>query len=131
MQKKAAVKGMSLIELMVVVAIVGIIAAVGYPSYQEHVFRTKRAAAQADLLTIAQSLERYFTANFTYVGFNLAQTTSPATGDAQYQINFAQAPTAEGYRLQAVPIGGQSKDACGTLWLDRNNNRGAAKEGCW
>lgn len=124
-------QGVTLIEMMIAVAIIGILAAIAYPSYQEHVQRSRRAAAQGDLLEIAQRLERYFSANYTYVGFNLPFTQSPDAGRAFYTIRFEVAPTAATYRLQAVPQGIQENDPCGTLWLDRDSTRGAAEANCW
>ena len=54
-------KGFTLIELMIVVAIIGILAAIAYPSYQEYVRRTKRTDAQADMMELANRLQRYKT----------------------------------------------------------------------
>jgi type IV pilus assembly protein PilE len=59
-------KGFSLIELMVAVAILGIIAAIAIPSYSAYVIRAQRSAAKAVLLQVAQSAERYYTTNGYY-----------------------------------------------------------------
>lgn len=124
-------QGVTLIEMMIAVAIIGILAAIAYPSYQNHVERSRRAAAQGDLMDIAQRLERHFSANYSYAGFTLPFTQSPSTGTAFYTLSFAVAPNQTTYRLQAVPQGAQANDPCGTLWLDRDSTRGAAQANCW
>lgn len=59
-------QGFSLIELMIVVAIVGILAAIAYPSYQNYVLRSGRADGQAKLMEILQAQERFYSQNQTY-----------------------------------------------------------------
>lgn len=108
--------GFTLIELMIVVAIVGILAAVAYPSYQEHVRKARRADAQTALLELGQFMERYYTANGTYVGAALPFDEAPKDGATKfYDLSFSAGPTATTYTLQAAVKGAMAGDACGSL----------------
>ena len=104
--------GVTLIELMVVVAIIGIISAVALPSYKKHVLKSNRSNAQAILLETAQFMERYYTANNSYVNAAVLTAVVPkgATGTAiKYNVSFSVTPTASAYTVQAVPANGQSR----------------------
>jgi len=125
--------GFTLIELMIVVAVVGILASVAYPSYLEHVRRTNRAEAKTILLEMAQLLERNFTEANRYDlnsagnAFVLPTTQSPKTGTAKYTVQFATAmPTQNSYTLEAVPVGAMADDDCATLTLTHTGIRGVA-----
>lgn len=122
--------GFNLIELMIVVVILGIIAAIAYPSYLEQVRQTRRANAQADMLELASYLERFYSESFTYVGAAANQpfNQSPQTGQAHYNLNL-QNLTATGFDIQAVPQGAQADDSCGTMTLDETGAGTPAN--CW
>lgn len=116
-------RGVTLLELMIVVAIIGILSAIAYPSYQEHVRKSRRADAQTALLELAQFMERYYTANGRYVDAAgnppaLPFTQAPKEGAAAvYNLGFSAGPTATTYTLQAAPIAGtmMAGDECGSM----------------
>lgn len=127
--------GFTLIELMIVVAIVGILAAIAYPSYQNSTQKSWRANAASCLVELAQSMERRYTANSSYVG-----TTLPTSGcntaqmATRYVISFAATATATTFSLQAVPTTIQAGDTCGTLTINQMGQKaasGGTASACW
>ena len=132
--------GFTLIELMIVVAIVAILAAVAYPSYTESVRRGDRAAARAALLEAQQFMERHYAANSRYTT-EAAGTTSPAlparlqavpVESPKYDLTLS-GPAVNSYTLTATP---RMADKCGNLTLTNTGVKGRSASGptvqeCW
>ena len=132
--------GFTLIEVMIVVAIIGILAAIAYPSYTEYVKRGNRTEGQALLSDAAARQERYFSQNNAYVtaaadigklGMNLSNNRS-ATG--KYVFSVSKVDGDGGYTLTATQQFSDTK--CGNLTLTANGIKGATASGasasdCW
>lgn len=127
--------GFSLIELLVVLAVVGIITLWAYPSYAERVRETHRIEAQGGLVEAAQWLERHYTLHGRYPqpaqGAQGAQGELPASlravprrpgASPRYHLVFLEL-TAHAYLLAAEPVGTMRFDACGAFTLDHRGVR--------
>lgn len=99
--------GFTLIEVMIVVAIVAILATIAIPSYQDYILRGKLVDATTQLRAKRTDLERYFQDNRTYVGYVCADTTS----SKYFDFSCTAAPTAAAYLLQAAGKAGTSTGA--------------------
>lgn len=133
--------GFTLVELMIVVAIIAVLSAIAVPSYTEYIRRSYRADAKNTLIAIAQRLEQNYTLtgrydqtqgpppitiDNSYLGapWGLAQT--PPSGTPRYNVTFiGSAPNVTTYTLVATPFSAQVGDSCGALTLDYRNLRGA------
>lgn len=117
--------GVTLIELMIVVVIIGIIAAIALPSYQRYIERTRAGDAQANLMSLAQAMERYHTQKGTYVGAAVGKggifpAEAPLDGGRKYYNLEIVSATATTYTLRAAPKNGQGG---GNIELDSTGAR--------
>lgn len=134
--QRRVISGFTLIELMIVVAIVGILVAVAYPSYQNQIIKSNRASAKACLMEHAQFLERYYTTNLTYVGAAPALGCTTEGNLNQRYLIATDNLGATTYQVTAIPQGAQTRDTlCGTLGLTQAGTRTETGTGtvadCW
>ncbi|HRL95417.1 MAG TPA: type IV pilin protein [Pseudomonas sp.] len=130
-------RGFTLIELMIVVAIVGILAAIAYPSYMDYVRKGNRTDAKTALLQVAQTLERCFTQYSAYNNANCSVLNAGTVNSAEGFYTVGVVSDATTYTLTATPVAGraQAGDAkCATLTLNNLGVKGAtgtALTECW
>lgn len=101
-----AERGFTLIEVMIVVVVIGILAAIAYPSYTRYVQDTHRAEAQVQIMEFAGALESYKAANFSYRGATVGALAPPELANSQY-YNVALTPAVlqHEYTITASPVG--------------------------
>ena len=137
-RQRSMMRGVTLIELMIVVVVVGILAAIAYPSYQNQVRKTKRADGKAMLMEVAQGLERCYTRFGRYddAACAVANDLPQPSLEDHYEID-ATAISATAFTLDATPQGTQADDVeCGVLRLTSTGVQGsqggnADANDCW
>lgn len=140
--------GFTLMELMVTVVIVGILAAVAIPSYQNYVRRTNRADPKTFLAAVASKQEAFFADRrryattltelgypyaTCYVGGSLGSECNANSGQPNYSIAIAAGATATNYTVEGTPMGSQANDGCGKFKIEANGTRSVtgSEADCW
>ncbi|GAB2461157.1 type IV pilin protein [Comamonas humi] len=133
--------GFTLIELMITVAIVGILAAIAYPSYAEYVRKSRRAEAQSVLMDIGTRQQQRLLDTRTYAGatppsdadtqtaLTALNTSVPPSVSASYTLSIAAGGTPPTFTATATPTGNQARDTCGTLSLTHTGAKSPST--CW
>jgi type IV pilus assembly protein PilE len=137
--KRTRQQGFTLIEMMIVVLVIAILAAVGYPSYQDQVRKTRRADCQAVLMEAANALERYYTERGAYTGATAGThypDRCPLDPGQELFYDVAANVTATTFALTATVQPGQDKDKCQNLTLTNTGQKGQTGSGlsvqdCW
>lgn len=118
------IKGITLIELMVAVAIVGILASIAYPSYRDYVLRSNRGAATACVMELSHFMERRYSANFSYEDIELPDLQ--CINDLNQRYIFSLGTLGQRtYQITATPSAAQAGDGCGVLTYDQTGRKGA------
>ena len=113
-------KGFTLIELMIVIAIIGVLAAIAYPSYQQYIIKSKRADMMSEMHNIASEVQNRKLAQGRYAGMVVTDLTVnyPRQGTALYTVAITPNPLASQWTITATPIAGTQMANDGNLSLN-------------
>lgn len=129
-------KGFTLMEIMIVIAIMGVLAAVAIPSYQNYVIQVKRGEMKTSLMSISQSLQRYQVANKSFANLKdspqfkkmadgAGETYPLGSKDPMYTVKVEVDASNRGWVLTAEPIAGKTQEKDGHIMLNSQGHK------CW
>ena len=131
--QRFSLRGFTLIEALIVVALVAILAAVALPSYRDYIKKSARAEAQAYLMAVAARQQQFLLDTRSYstlsVDAVVAQPRNVAAAYAVSMVTVSGPPPS--FTLTATPTSNQASDKCGTLTLNETGTTTAAVAGCW
>lgn len=133
MNKWQKESGFTLLEILIVCVIIGILAAIVVPSYQQYVLRAHRVAAQAEMVEYAHQAERFRSANNSYSDYELPADSSPRNEDTAFYTLEIDADD-DSFTITATPAGRQEKDECGTIAINQagqRTNSSGERDRCW
>lgn len=124
--------GFSLIEIMIVVTIIGILAAIVVPTYTDHIIKSRREAGKACLMQAVQQAERLYTTDLSYANLPAAFVCEASTAQ-HYSVTRVGAAGQKTYVLQATPLGDQASmdTTCGALTVNASGAKTPTATGCW
>lgn len=154
LKRHSGMLGFTLIEVMIVVAIIGLLASIALPSYSSYIARARRADARTQLVQVAQFMQRFYAANDAYNTDRAGNAVlsqvpssinrSPADGTKMYDLAIPSGNlTVTSYTIQMVPTAGAAmeNDECGTFTLTSTGVKGviiggtagstALRDKCW
>ena len=130
-------RGFTLVELMITVAVLGIIVAIGYPAYTDQMRKTRRADAKSALMDAAAKMERHYT-QFGRYSATLANVGIAATSPENFYSIAATVtnPNSQTFTLTATRAGQQAGDKCGNYTINQAQNRSVTggsltSQQCW
>jgi type IV pilus assembly protein PilE len=124
-------RGFTLLELMIAVAIIGILVTIALPSYLKYVQQSRRTSATSALLDLASRQAKYYSTNnayaTTFTNLGYASTAIPSATQNYYNLTIS---TTMPYTITATAVGAQASDSCQTYTLDVTGLKGYTGTGC-
>lgn len=133
---RATQQAFSLIELLIVIALIGIVSAMAFPAYQHYLLRANRTSATTALIDLSARMQHYFLQHNHYTGATLALLGVPPSTENHLYLRQITVQSPTRYLLAALPQGKQTADTdCATFTYNELGQRGITGEGtakqCW